>query len=107
MRYLILLVLGLISFNIQAQNNPNWLRHQSISPDGSTIIFTYKGDLYSVPSKGGDATQLTFHKAHDGLKKINLNNGAGDPAIQRDKLCYDIMNRAGIDAPRSLSLIHI
>jgi len=48
-----------------AQTNPQWIRYQTISPDGSTIVFTYKGDLYSVATAGGDATQLTFHEAHD------------------------------------------
>lgn len=48
-----------------AQVTPNWIRYQTISPDGETIVFTYKGDLYSVPTSGGDAKQLTFHKAHD------------------------------------------
>lgn len=45
--------------------NPQWIRHQSISPDGSQIVFTYMGDLYKVPTSGGTATQLTFHEAHD------------------------------------------
>ncbi len=48
-----------------AQTNPQWIRYQTISPDGSTIVFTYKGDLYSVATNGDDATQLTFHEAHD------------------------------------------
>ncbi len=45
--------------------NPQWIRYQSISPDGSQIVFTYMGDLYKVPANGGAATQLTFHEAHD------------------------------------------
>ena len=48
-----------------AQTTPNWLRYPAISPDGSQIAFTYKGDLYLVPSGGGKANQLTFHEAHD------------------------------------------
>lgn len=48
-----------------AQGNPNWLRYPAISPDGKTIVFTYKGDLYRVPSGGGAATPLTAHPAHD------------------------------------------
>ncbi|MBN7813140.1 PD40 domain-containing protein [Algoriphagus sp. H41] len=47
------------------QTAPSWLRYPAISPDGSQIAFTYKGDLYLVPSAGGKATQLTFHEAHD------------------------------------------
>jgi Tol biopolymer transport system component/C-terminal processing protease CtpA/Prc len=48
-----------------AQNPPQWMRYPSISPDGSKIAYTYKGDLYVVPSVGGDAKQITFHEAHD------------------------------------------
>lgn len=48
-----------------AQVAPQWMRYPAISPDGSQIVFTYKGDLYLVPSKGGDAKQITFHEAHD------------------------------------------
>ena len=48
-----------------AQDDPQWMRYPSISPDGKTIAFTYKGDLYRVPSSGGTAVQLTFHEAHD------------------------------------------
>lgn len=38
---------------------PLWLRDVKISPDGSTIAFTYKGDIYTVASGGGPATRLT------------------------------------------------
>lgn len=50
---------------LQAQVVPQWARYSSISPDGTTIAFTYKGDIYSVPATGGIANQLTFHTAHD------------------------------------------
>lgn len=53
-----------ISMSI-AQVPPQWIRYPSISPDGAQIVFTYKGDLYLVSSKGGDAKQITFHEAHD------------------------------------------
>ncbi|MEP7317318.1 MAG: hypothetical protein ABI921_01210, partial [Panacibacter sp.] len=50
------------SFTSFAQTNtPSWLRYPSISPDGKTIVFTYKGDLYKVPATGGAAQPLTLH----------------------------------------------
>jgi Tol biopolymer transport system component/C-terminal processing protease CtpA/Prc len=50
---------------LQAQENPQWIRHCAISPDGSTIVFSYKGDLFTVPSTGGRAFQLTTNPAFD------------------------------------------
>jgi len=48
-----------------AQGEASWMRYPAISPDGQTIAFTYKGDLYRVSSAGGAATQLTQHPAQD------------------------------------------
>ena len=36
-------------------------RMPSLSPDGSTLAFVYRGDIWSVPSQGGKATPLTMH----------------------------------------------
>ena len=57
-----LLAASLASF---AQQNPLWMRYPAISPDGSTIVFAYKGDIYSVPTQGGEARQLTTNAAYD------------------------------------------
>lgn len=38
---------------------PLWLRNAAISPDGGTIAFTYKGNIFTVNSAGGDARQIT------------------------------------------------
>jgi len=54
-----------ISIFASAQTAPLWLRYPSVSPDGKTIAFTYKGDLYKVASSGGAAVQLTQHEAQD------------------------------------------
>ena len=35
-----------------AQDSPLWLRRNCISPDGTQIAFTYKGDIYTVPTEG-------------------------------------------------------
>lgn len=57
-------LLSAFSFTSFAQT-PSWLRYPSISPDGKTIVFTYKGDLYKVAAAGGTAIPLTIHEAHD------------------------------------------
>lgn len=48
-----------------AQHEALWMRYPAISPDGTTIVFCYKGDLFTVDSKGGKATQLTTNPAYD------------------------------------------
>ncbi len=50
---------------MQMMAEPLWLRNPSLSPDGSTLAFTYKGDIWMVPSKGGEARQLTTNPAYD------------------------------------------
>ena len=65
MKFNILFLLIGLSTALTAQENPLWMRSSAISPDGTQIVFTYKGDLYKVPALGGDAAQLTFHEAHD------------------------------------------
>ena len=59
------LLFSLLSLGLLAQETPNWIRYQSISPNGQQIAFTYKGDLYVVPTSGGEARQITFHESHD------------------------------------------
>jgi tricorn protease len=49
----------------QRADTASWMRYPAISPDGQSIAFTYKGDLYRVPAGGGAAVQLTTHAAHD------------------------------------------
>ena len=48
-----------------AQTNPLWMRFCAISPDGQTIAFSYKGDLFTVSTQGGTAHQLTSNAAYD------------------------------------------
>ncbi len=44
---------------------PLWMRYPSISPDGKSIAFSYKGDIYKVATSGGEAKQVTMHEAYD------------------------------------------
>ncbi len=58
-------VLAFIGIYCNAQENAEWFRYPAISPDGQTIAFVYKGDIYTVPTEGGTAKALTTHPAHD------------------------------------------
>jgi len=48
-----------------AQDNPLWMRYPAISPDGQTILFSYKGDIYKVAAAGGTAIPLTISEAYE------------------------------------------
>ncbi len=46
---------------------PLWLRDVRISPDGKHIAFTYKGDIFTVATKGGEAKRLTTQPSYETL----------------------------------------
>jgi len=50
---------------LRAQEGPLWMRYPAISPDGATVVFAYKGDLYAVPSAGGTARALTLGESYE------------------------------------------
>ena len=62
---ILLFIVLFINSLIIAQESSQWIRYAAISPDGENIAFTFKGDLYIVPSSGGDARAITFNQAHD------------------------------------------
>lgn len=47
------------------QGDPMWLRYPAISPDGKTILFEYKGDIWSVDPAGGNAIPLTVSESYE------------------------------------------
>ncbi len=58
----LLIILATTAF---CQENPLWMRYTAISPDGQTILFCYKGDIWSVPSAGGTAVPLTLTDSYE------------------------------------------
>lgn len=63
--FLNLVALLIISCPLLAQESPLWLRYPAISPDGKTILFNYKGDIYKVPSSGGTAVPVTLSDSYE------------------------------------------
>ena len=47
------------------QGTPKWVRDVKISPDGQTIAFAYKGDIFTIPFGGGEARRLTASEAYE------------------------------------------
>ena len=64
MKRIYLLLTVLFTFSAAAEN-VSWLRYPSISPDGNSVAFSYKGDIYIVDSEGGQAKQVTSNSAYD------------------------------------------
>lgn len=60
------LLVNVVFVKAVVSNAAPWFRSCAISPDATTIVFTYKGDIYTVPSVGGKAVRLTSNPAWDG-----------------------------------------
>lgn len=65
MKRLFLTALFILSVLTAGAVTPLWLRDVQISPNGKTIAFCYKGDIWSVPSEGGTATRLTTQSSYE------------------------------------------
>ena len=67
------IILGLLCIFLasaaQAQSEDPFARFPAISPDGSTIAFSYQGDIWTVPAEGGRAWRMTVHEAYEAYPK--------------------------------------
>lgn len=64
-RLLIVVTILFACQTTRSQDNPLWMRYPAISPDGRTILFSYKGDIYKVPATGGTAVPLTISESYE------------------------------------------
>ena len=54
-----------IQANASQAITPLWLRDVQVSPDGSQVLFCYKGDIYKVSADGGTAVRLTTQDSYE------------------------------------------
>lgn len=59
--FLIVTILSVLT----VQATPLWMRYSSISPDGKNIAFAYQGNIYLVPTNGGEAEKIVATDAHE------------------------------------------
>ncbi|MDC6390885.1 S41 family peptidase [Maribacter sp. PR1] len=70
-KLLFLFFLTFYSFTISTAQESYFLLDPTLSPDASTIIFSYDSDLWSVSSKGGTAVRLTAMEGNETLPSIS------------------------------------
>ncbi len=63
--------IGLTALSASTQPNPTFLSHPTLSPDGNTLVFSYEGDLWKVPTAGGQALRLTAMLGDETVPRIS------------------------------------
>ena len=54
-----------------AMRSVRLLSSYELTPDGQTLVLTWRGDLWRVPVTGGAAERLTWHPASDRQPRIS------------------------------------
>ncbi len=115
MKKILACALAALSASATMAETPLWMRDVAISPDGATVAFTYRGDIYTVPVAGGKANRLTSNPAYDatpvwspdgtkiafssdreGGRDIFVMSSAGGPATR-------ITNHSAVEIPMAFS----
>ena len=69
--YLPTVIFSFFFFNLLGQDAIQLVRYPAISPDGSSIAFSYQGDIWTVPTSGGEARRLTIHESYESHPQWN------------------------------------
>ncbi|WP_437919487.1 S41 family peptidase [Sphingobacterium sp. LRF_L2] len=54
-----------------AQEQPSFLSYPTLSPDASTLVFSFEGDLWKMSSSGGIASRLTAMEGNEIAPRIS------------------------------------
>ena len=54
-----------LALHAQPASDAPFVRFPALNPEGTTISFSFQGDLWTVPVTGGRAIRLTVHEAYD------------------------------------------
>lgn len=66
---ILLTVLAAVVARAAEEKEARLLRFPAVH--GNQLVFTYAGDLYTVPSAGGVARRLTSHAGLEPVRKLN------------------------------------
>ncbi|MHC4974543.1 MAG: S41 family peptidase [Planctomycetota bacterium] len=64
-------VLFLLAAGAAAQEEIKLAETPALSPDGTVLVFAWRGDLWRAPATGGTARRLTVHPAADRLPRFS------------------------------------
>ena len=68
----LLLPLLLAAVSHAAEESTQGLRYPSLTPDGKSVVFCYRGDIWISPRDGkGPAQRLTIHEEQDTLCRVS------------------------------------
>ena len=70
-RYFTFLILFLFVSPLLSAQEAYFQIDPTLSPDGQTIVFSYDGDLWKIPSAGGEASRITAMKGEETLPRIS------------------------------------
>ncbi|AXT20811.1 PDZ domain-containing protein [Flavobacteriaceae bacterium AU392] len=70
-RHSTLLVFLLSISNVLIAQDAYFQIDPTLSPNGQTIVFSYDGDLWKIPSTGGEASRLTAMRGEETLPRIS------------------------------------
>jgi tricorn protease len=99
---LALLLLTGLSGPVRAGEPIRLANDPALSPDGSTLVFSWGGDLWSVASGGGKARPLTRHPSHDRQPAFSPDGSQIAFASDRQGSYHPYVMPAGGGAPRQV-----